>query len=241
MKLFGNCIEPRVEEVFDTLGSFDFSSSDELNKWAKNMYISQRHRLLQDICACMYLSENKSSILDVGSAPFFTAASLALLDRNVIATDIEPSRFSIFLRKLDINVIECDIENEKLPLKENSVDLVLLSEVFEHLRIDLIFTMSEIRRVLRPGGYLILSTPNFFEIGKMLRLLIKGKTSNIFEEYMKLKSVGHMGHVREYTSRDVEDFLGKMMLTVEKRIYRGINNWSLRPTSLLKRGALPVC
>ena len=33
---------------------------------------------------------------------------------------------------------------------------------------------------------------------------------NLYEEWEKLQQLGHMGHVREYTHRDVKDFLDKV-------------------------------
>ena len=46
------------------------------------------------------------------------------------------------------------------PVPDDSYDLVLFNEVFEHLRLDLVFTMTEVRRVLKNDGTLLLSTPN---------------------------------------------------------------------------------
>jgi SAM-dependent methyltransferase len=52
----------------------------------------------------------------------------------------------------------CDLE----PFAERSLDVVLASNLFEHLdRDELARTLAEIRRVLVPGGCLILIQPNF--------------------------------------------------------------------------------
>ena len=49
---------------------------------------------------------------------------------------------------------------ESLPLKEGSFDCVLLSEVIEHLEAPQI-SIREAVRVLRPGGRLLVTTPNY--------------------------------------------------------------------------------
>lgn len=49
--------------------------------------------------------------------------------------------------------IVCNIEKEKLPFKDNSIDEIACFEVLEHLS-DLIFTMNEMWRVLKPEGTL---------------------------------------------------------------------------------------
>ncbi|HEY1358880.1 MAG TPA: class I SAM-dependent methyltransferase [Thermoleophilaceae bacterium] len=48
--------------------------------------------------------------------------------------------------------------DEPLPLPDNDFDLVLCAETIEHVR-DVQLLLSEIRRVLRPGGRLALTTP----------------------------------------------------------------------------------
>jgi 2-polyprenyl-3-methyl-5-hydroxy-6-metoxy-1,4-benzoquinol methylase len=49
--------------------------------------------------------------------------------------------------------------NERLPYADSSFDLVWCSEVIEHLR-DPAFSASELLRVLKPGGRLVVTTPN---------------------------------------------------------------------------------
>lgn len=48
---------------------------------------------------------------------------------------------------------------ESLPFPDTSFDGVLLNEVLEHVR-DEVRTLQEIRRVLRPGGYVVVMSPN---------------------------------------------------------------------------------
>ena len=49
--------------------------------------------------------------------------------------------------------------NQQLPFAGSSFDLIWCSEVIEHLT-NPEFTLSEFKRVLRPGGQLLLTTPN---------------------------------------------------------------------------------
>lgn len=53
--------------------------------------------------------------------------------------------------------------NVPLPFPDESFDLVWSSEVIEHLE-DPEFSMAELRRVTRPGGELILTTPNSYAL-----------------------------------------------------------------------------
>ncbi len=51
---------------------------------------------------------------------------------------------------------------------------MVLNEVFEHMRIDLIATFTEIRRVLKPGAVILMSTPNGLAMHPIYRMLRHG-------------------------------------------------------------------
>lgn len=71
-------------------------------------------------------------------------------------------------------------EVEKLPTKNEKADLVICSEVFEHLPSDTIRfqVLNEIKRVLKRGGILLFSTPNTSDIIGRFKSLIKDKKYN---------------------------------------------------------------
>lgn len=48
---------------------------------------------------------------------------------------------------------------ESIPIKDNSVDHVIMADVIEHVS-DPLSSLKEINRILKPGGQLILTTPN---------------------------------------------------------------------------------
>jgi len=60
----------------------------------------------------------------------------------------------------DITLRPANIERDPLPYESESFDLVLGMEIFEHLALDPYFFLREAARVLKPGGHIILSTPN---------------------------------------------------------------------------------
>ena len=56
-------------------------------------------------------------------------------------------------------------------MSENSVDVILASDVLEHLVEPAVF-VKEMYRVLRPGGYLVLDTPNLASWHNVFALVI---------------------------------------------------------------------
>ena len=164
-------------------------------------------------------------MLDVGAAPLVATGALAALGYDLRAVDIRPERFTGAIAELGLDVRRCDIETEPLPFADASLDAVLFNELFEHLRIDPIFTLGEVLRVLVPGGRLLLSTPNLRSFRGIRNLLLHNQghavSGGVYRQYDKLRTLGHMGHVREYTTSDTIDFLLRVGFTAETIVHRG--------------------
>lgn len=62
-------------------------------------------------------------------------------------------------RKRGIDSFGLNLEKDRLPLEDNSFDLVTLLEVIEHIE-NKKHILSEIYRVMRENGHLILTTPD---------------------------------------------------------------------------------
>jgi len=139
--------------------------------------------------------------------------------------DLAPARLDTAIAALALPVRAVNIETERLPHADGSVDLVLFNELFEHLRINPIATLREVLRILRPGGTLLLSTPNLLSLGGLRNLLWRGRAASavsaLYDEYAKLQTHGSMGHVREYTPVEVTEFVTRVGFTVEEVVHRG--------------------
>ena len=82
-----------------------------------------------------------------------------LKDQNeVFGFDASESAAS-FCQKFGIKVNVQNLDSDRLPLPDNSIDLLFAMEVFEHFASPQ-FVIEEIRRVLAPTGLVVISTPN---------------------------------------------------------------------------------
>jgi SAM-dependent methyltransferase len=106
------------------------------------------------------------------------------------------------MHEAGILVHDCDFwRAHRLPLEADHFDLVTLLDVVEHLPGSPLQLLSEIRRVLRPGGRLILAGPNSLSALKRARLLLGTHPYTPFEPWL---AEGYFGHYREYSMREYE-------------------------------------
>jgi SAM-dependent methyltransferase len=199
--------------------------SADAKSWLQNYARVHGDRIAFDVEIVERYSAKEDAIVEFGSLPLLLTASLKTLGYDVKGIDLDPSRFATAIAKLDLQVLRCDIETERLPLETGSYDTAIFNELFEHLRINPIFTMGEVHRVLKPNGLLLLSTPNLRSLKGLVNFLFKNKAysclGNVYAEYRKLELIGHMGHVREYTTREVSDFLSRCGFRLQALIFRG--------------------
>ena len=94
--------------------------------------------------------------------------------------------------------------NLSLPYKDNTFDAVICSDVIEHL-FDPGFLLSEIYRVLRPNGQLVLTTPNIRYFRHLYRLIFEG----IFPHTCSDTFVWGGGHLHFFTRKDTHKLLIK--------------------------------
>jgi SAM-dependent methyltransferase len=213
------------EGLIQRVAGFVRPDDEALLEWYSRYAHQQGRRLAHDLDLVTATVPTGHRVLDLGAAPPILCAALSELGYAVKGVDIDPTRFGQTSAALGLDVRRCNIETEALPCKDASVDAVVLHEVFEHLRIDLIATFEEIARVLRPGGLLLVSTPNLLSLSGMLNLLVRGRAQAIdarpFEQFEKLRTLGHMGHVREYTTVEVCEFVARFDLVPQELVFRG--------------------
>jgi SAM-dependent methyltransferase len=187
--------------------------------WHINDLYNHERRYLADLQLLASLAPT-GPILEIGSAPCHMTALLKLYGFTAVGVDLQPERVADLVRNLGLDVRRCDIERSALPFGDNEFACALFCETFEHLRIDPAFVLSEINRVLAPGALLILTTPNVYSLPSIGRFLLGKSIADPVAEFGKLRTVGHMGHVREYSAREVGRFLDSAGFTVVSTDYR---------------------
>jgi 2-polyprenyl-3-methyl-5-hydroxy-6-metoxy-1,4-benzoquinol methylase len=115
------------------------------------------------------LAGSPERVLDVGCSSGYLSAPLAERGSSVVGLERD-ERAAGEARAVCEDVLVGDIETMELPFPPQSFDLVLCGDVLEHLRDPERF-LARVRPLIRPGGRLVLSTPNVANWALRLGLL----------------------------------------------------------------------
>ncbi|MEO9871754.1 class I SAM-dependent methyltransferase [Ekhidna sp.] len=141
----------------------------------------ERHRLIW-----LYLKQ-KTDFFTKEAKMLHIAPELCFMDRfealenlDYITADIESPLAQV---KMDIH---------EIPFEDNSVDIIFCNHVLEHVDDDL-KALSEMRRVLSPGGWAILQVPFFYPLPKTTY-----EDKSIVDPKEREKAFGQDDHVRMF-------------------------------------------
>jgi SAM-dependent methyltransferase len=144
----------------------------------------------------------------------------------------------VFERKFGIKIIREDFLERPLPLPDASVDAMTSFHSLEHWHHSPRKLFREITRVLKPGGILVLATPNAVNVRKRVYVLL-GKTNlPSLREWYEDGDPVFRGHVREPIVRDLCDLAqwnGLKVLQIYGRNFIGRDSEVL---AFLPRGIL---
>ncbi len=130
------------------------------------------------------LSQNLETgrILDIGSYDGIFCGALTKLGFQVAALDWHRHVKESLWQRLGVEWHRCQVEADPIPFPDNSFMGVYMGQVLEHFTYSPRKPLAEIRRVLKPGGLLVVDVPNVGELHNYYRLL-RGK--NILYDYKK--------------------------------------------------------
>jgi len=137
--------------------------------------------------------KNRIKLLDIGCADGSYAAYVGeKLKAETYGVDISAHAIKKAKTRLD-QAVRGDV-SKRLPFTDASFELIFVLEVIEHIY-DTDYLLSEIRRVLKPCGVVIISTPNLASLQNRIRLAF-----NHYPQYLEYSTAG-AGHIHLYTSK----------------------------------------
>lgn len=157
------------------------------------------------------LVETRGKVLDIGCADGKISLQIKNKTNIVYGCDRKKKLLNVAKQK-GIKTKLCDLERE-IPFPDRTFDGAVCLEVIEHVyNTDLL--LSEINRVLKNNGYLVLSTPDICAFRNRLRILF-GKQPCYFGP----SPYGRGGlHIRVFNKKSLVGLLEKHGFRIEKSI-----------------------
>lgn len=113
------------------------------------------------------------SVLDFGAGTGVLTRKLLAIENFSAVTAIDLVGYGRESdAELDLHIIKADL-NEKLPLSDELFDVVVACEIIEHLE-NPRHVVREMHRLLKPGGQIVLSTPNNESWRSIISLVCRG-------------------------------------------------------------------
>ncbi len=149
-------------------------------------------------------------ILEIGTTPGTFTGILRQAGYTVAGVDLFPDTRADLWRALDVDVRFCNLDEQPIPFDANTFDAVVFSEVIEHLAGSPLKPLAEMQRVLKPGGRVVISTPNqlyFKSRMKTLGDVVLGRPFESFNEFERAMQLDgpqrYYNHSRLYTMREL--------------------------------------
>ena len=159
------------------------------------------------------VSQLEGKCLELGANPYFTTMLLKRftkldlslanyfgpLPAGLHTQDVAYTDEAIGARRTEtFSYQHFNVENDPFPYVDAEFDVVIFAEIIEHLLNDPCKVIREIKRVLKPGGTLILTTPNVARLENIARLI---SGANIYDPYSGYGPYGR--HNREYNRHEL--------------------------------------
>jgi SAM-dependent methyltransferase len=165
-----------------------------VHSYKGNRYIETRYERIIDL-AKFYCNPHDKLIADLGAGS--NPVSQYIPRKDSITLDFNPNSNPD---------IVCDL-NSGIPLQNDVCDIVIATEVIEHIYYSKKL-FDEILRILKPDGYIILSTPNACSL--LYRILwlfgrVPPFAAKADHTYSPPGDAG--GHVRDYNFSELEQIL----------------------------------
>ena len=154
----------------------------------------------------------KGKLLEIGTSGVYPLVLQELVpDLQVHITDYDLTKapkgsmtITAGERSRKVPVYRLNVETTPLPVEDETFDFVVCGEVIEHMEQDPMFMVAEINRVLKPGGVLLLTTPNIVSARGLARAFL-GYEPYFYMQYRKNGTTDR--HNYEYSTHSLSEVM----------------------------------
>jgi len=180
----------------------------------------------------------KAKILDIGcnDGNFTLKAREVIGARDIYAIELDKS--SVKKAKLKGIHVKCHDANKRFPYEDCSFDVVISNQVLEHI-LDTDNFFREIHRVLRQGGYAVISSPNLSSFHNLAFLNLGMQPPGLQVSEIQvgnfLYGTKTHGHIKLFTISSLRDLAKYHGFCLEKEVGIGIYPFPIFISGLLSK------
>lgn len=201
------------------LGKYNKSFYSKIFEKEPEMYYKIQEDKIKIVLE-MLEKHNSGRMLDIGCGDGYITK---LISRK---TECEPYGIDISrnavktARKRGVKAIEADINEGKIPHPKNYFDMVFCGDILEHIYNTEVL-LENIYRILKPGGYLVISVPNIASWYNRVFLLI-GWMPTWIESSSKIYTGNPfikegVGHIHAFTEKSLKELVRVNGFRIEKK------------------------
>lgn len=192
----------------------------------------ERHRIFPAV----FEDRQQSRIIDVAAG--VGVVGKRILDKysaELLCNDICPKCLQT-MEKSGLTTVSFDIDDKEksFPFQDGHFDAVIAMATIEHL-INIDHFMTEIHRVLRDGGYLYISAPNYAGLTYLIPFLMTGRTFH--DPLSEPSRYEFYAHVRYFTYQTLLEYVSSHDFTPDT-VYLPLPESSTRYLSLQHKSKL---
>jgi ubiquinone biosynthesis O-methyltransferase len=147
-------------------------------------------------------------ILDIGCGSGFLAKEIREMGaQKVVGIDISNEAIKEAAKVLDEAMV-LDLQTEKLECQDNYFDIIIIAEILEHVLYPENI-LKEAKRLLKDGGHIVISTPNFLIFSNRVRMFF-GKFEYTEDGFLD------RGHVHFFTLHSLRKLLKNLELKINQ-------------------------
>lgn len=175
-------------------------------------WVRDRHRIFPAI----FEKRRHKKILDTSAGVGYVARNIQLnYPAEITCNDLSPTALKI-LNELGLPTVSFNIDDPSspFPFEDGNFDAVLSLATVEHLVYPDHF-IRETNRVLRDGGYLYISSPNYASLFYLLKLALDGRTFHDPLSPNKQTRYEFYAHIRPFTFKTLVQFVSSFGYTLD--------------------------
>lgn len=131
---------------------------------------------------------------------------------KLFATELKQHLSETLISRYNIEFKEANIEFQNVAFKSKEFDVIIFTEVFEHLKFNPIPTLRKITNMLSKNGSIFFTTPNVDVWGRLDKYN-SWKDMPIAKEYQELED---LGHEYQYSKEELQEIFAECGLKVVK-------------------------